>query len=135
MAVSALPGKSATPSGRETLEALGLNQDFDGFLNLALVRLELLFEKDGARHRKLLGLEAVLEEVEALAWPAGPARGATWPRPATSGLAAASNVELVQGDLVSKSRTYVDAAIRRSGARRLPYLPPRNPRATDPGWG
>jgi hypothetical protein len=127
------PLKSAPRSGREVLEALGLNQDFDGFLKLALVRLELLFEKDGARRLMLMRTEEGLADLEALAWPAPSTHRIRQARPEAVDAQTMGSVELAPGDLLSKPVSGTDAAVRRSGSWRLPALPPRNhlPR----GWG
>lgn len=53
--------------------SLGLFQDPDAFLQLALLRLDLLFEADPSRRRKLQDLERVLEDLE-WDWPLPPAQ-------------------------------------------------------------
>jgi len=74
--VSEVPGPpflAAYRPMRETLEALRLVQDYDGFAHMTLVKLDLVFERDLAKRNTLQGLEQVLEEMDGLDWPAAPA--------------------------------------------------------------
>jgi len=94
--LSAKGGASAPPQ-REPLGGLRLVQDLDSFLQVALLRLDLVFEKDPARRRKLERLEGLLVAMEEMDWPAVPAGHRTLPPdPAT---VARTFEELVSGDL------------------------------------
>ncbi|BDU72570.1 hypothetical protein [Mesoterricola silvestris] len=89
---------AANPSPR-----LELFQDPDAFLQLALVRLDLLFEADPARRKQLRELEQVLEGLE-WDWPLPPAQRIRRHRPLDLGDVFRKSVELTASDIPGRFR-------------------------------
>jgi hypothetical protein len=87
------------PPARVPLGELGLLQDPDDFLQLALVRLELLFEWDPLIKQHLEGLEEILEDLEGLGWPTVPARLRGLSDRVDYGRVFGNSEELASGDL------------------------------------
>jgi hypothetical protein len=84
---------------RDTLHDLRLVQDTDGFLELALLRLELLFEWDPFRRQLLQAQERTLEEVEGMDWPRPPAGRAGQNPPVDLAAVVRYTEELSAGDV------------------------------------
>jgi hypothetical protein len=128
---SHLPSPPPPPprSRRATIGELGLLPDADGFLRLALLRLDLLFERDPSRQGRLHRMERMLEEVDAMDWPEAPEGH---PHPFRS--SPSSIAELAPEDLKAQPRSTRGGSIRRTGPlRRLTGL--SDPRATGSGSG
>jgi hypothetical protein len=107
---------------RETLESLRLVQDYDGFAHMALVQLDLLFERDLAKRNTLRSLEQVLEEMDGLDWPAPPAPALGGAVPRDPDGSPRPIAEIAFGDLPSPRRPPRGAG-RATGSRPLPLLP------------
>lgn len=121
--MSNTPGPTPLDPGRPkraTLGELGVIPDADAFFRLALLKLDLLFERDPARRRRIQSQERLLEEVEAMDWPE-PAQG----RPPSGPLPGAASVELAPEDFRSRPRSSGSWAIRRTGP--LPRFPQGTP--------
>lgn len=132
--VSEAPGpvRTQAASNRGILEELRLVEDSDAFLHLALLKLDLLFEKDPARQRMLHGMEQTLEEVERMDWPASPAFRASRTKTLDLDSLFRNTAELAQGDLPGKGKT--QASIRRTGPLSRSLIARcSNPRATGSG--
>jgi len=112
-----------TPRG--LLEELRLVHDTDGFLHMALLNLELVFEADPLRRRKLLRQVRMLEAMDQLDWPAPPALHLDRTRPVDLEAVLRGAVELAASDLPSR--------VRGSATRPVPLVPRSDPRATGSG--
>ncbi|GEM_PF-6494607 len=99
-----LHARGTTASRWDNLVELGLLQEHDGFLELALVKLDLLFEREPGRRKKLLGMEQILEEMERMDWPVAPVRRFTRPRGGDRGVQTTGAVELAADDLYVPNR-------------------------------
>ena len=63
-------GQAVSSPLRETLEDLCQVQDYDGFVQMTLVQLDMMFEQDPATLDRLQTMEHALEDVERMDWPA-----------------------------------------------------------------
>jgi hypothetical protein len=122
--VSELPSRTPSPSRsrRDTLQSLRLAQDHDGFLQMALLKLDLIFETDPIKRRNLLSQERVLEDMEIMDWPVAPPQRSS--KAVDLGAVIRNSVELAAGDFPSRSR---------GGRPSQPSLLHSDPRATGSG--
>jgi hypothetical protein len=106
---------------REPLGALGLVKDADSFLQIALVRLDLLFERDPLKRKELEGREHLLEEVEGMDWPppATATAARAFAREPDRAEAMGGALDLAFGDITALHRIRATGGIRSSGSRRI----------------
>lgn len=118
---------------RETLVELCQTEDYDGFVQMALVQLDLIFEQDPAARTRLRMVEQILKEVDEMDWPKQPALSLHRTRLLNLEAVFRDNAELAIGDLPGKLRPQHGAG-RATGSRPLPLIPrDSDPRATGSG--
>jgi len=129
---------------RDTLVELCQAEDYDGFVQMALVQLDLIFEQDPVTRTRLQNLVQMLKEVDGLDWPAPPALSVSKAKSMNLETVFRDNAELARRDFPGKVRPLGagrstvghsrPAAGRATGSRPLPLIPRiSDPRATGSG--
>jgi hypothetical protein len=129
---------------RDTLVELCQAEDYDGFVQMALVQLDLVFEQDPVAQARLEKLVQVLKEVDGLDWPAAPALRVGKAKALNLEAVFRDNAELAGRDFPCKVPSAERSAVRNArpgvgtgraiGSRPLPLIPRiGDPRATGSG--
>ena len=108
-------------------------EDYDGFVQMALVQLDLLFERDPAVRARLKTLEQLLKEVDGMDWPSPPAMSLSKAKSLNLEAVLRDHPELACGDFPCKVRPKASAG-RTTGSRPVPLIPRlSDPRSTGSG--
>ena len=125
---------------RDTLVELCQAEDYDGFVQMALVQLDLMFEQDPVAQARLEKLVQVLKEVDGLDWPPAPALSVGKAKTLNLEAVFRDNAELAWRDFPCKVPGAGRPAVRNgrpggaTGSRPLPPVPRSgDPRATGSG--
>jgi hypothetical protein len=120
---------------RETLVELCQTEDYDGFVQMALVQLDLMFEQDPVARTRLQSLVQLMKEVDGLDWPAPPGLSVSKAKSLNLEAVFRDNAELARQDFPSKVRPLAGAG-RTTGSRPVPLLPSNSViRSGRPGVG
>ena len=129
---------------RDTLVELCQAEDYDGFVQMALVQLDLMFEQDPVAQARLEKLVQVLMEVDGLDWPPAPALSVGKAKTLNLEAVFRDNADLAGRDFPCKVPGAGRSAARNgrpgvstgraTGSRPLPLIPRiGDPRATGSG--
>jgi hypothetical protein len=118
---------------REILVELCRTGDYDGFVQMALVQLDLMFEQDPVAQTRLQLMEELLKAVDGMDWPEEPALSLNRTKWLSLEAVLRDTPELARGDFPCKVRP-LDCAGRATGSRPFPLIPRNSdPRATGSG--